>query len=55
MENNKNDYKIGVFTGIGSAVTWGIDTVLVALILAMSPFSSEGAGTCGTNHSSMFS
>jgi drug/metabolite transporter (DMT)-like permease len=43
MENNKNDYKIGVFTGIGSAVTWGIDTVLVALILAMSPFSSEGA------------
>jgi drug/metabolite transporter (DMT)-like permease len=43
MESNKNDYKIGVLTGIGSAVTWGIDTVLVALILAMSPFSSEGA------------
>jgi drug/metabolite transporter (DMT)-like permease len=43
MESNKNDYKVGVLTGIGSAVTWGIDTVLVGLILAMSPFSSEGA------------
>jgi drug/metabolite transporter (DMT)-like permease len=43
MENSKKDYKVGVLTGIGSAVTWGIDTVLVALILAMSPFSSEGA------------
>lgn len=43
MESNKKDYKIGVLTGLGSAVTWGIDTVLVALVLAMSPFSSEGA------------
>ena len=43
MENSKKDYKVGVLTGIGSAVTWGIDTVLVALVLAMSPFSSEGA------------
>lgn len=43
MEINKNDYKVGVLTGIGSAVTWGIDTVLVGLVLAMSPFSSEGA------------
>lgn len=43
MESSKNDYKIGVLTGIGSAVTWGIDTVLMAIVLAMSPFSSEGA------------
>jgi len=43
MENSKNNYRVGVLAGIGSAVTWGIDTVLVALVLAMSPFSSEGA------------
>ncbi|WP_297424144.1 DMT family transporter [Clostridium sp.] len=43
MENKKSDYRVGVLTGIGSAVTWGIDTVLVGLVLAMSPFSSEGA------------
>jgi drug/metabolite transporter (DMT)-like permease len=43
MENNKKNYKIGVLTGVGSAITWGIDTVLMAIVLAMSPFSSEGA------------
>ncbi|NOV55485.1 drug/metabolite transporter (DMT)-like permease [Clostridium saccharobutylicum] len=42
MEGNRNNYKIGVLTGLGSAITWGIDTVLMAIILAMSPFSSEG-------------
>jgi drug/metabolite transporter (DMT)-like permease len=35
MENNKNDYKVGIFAGIGSAVTWGIDTVLMVIVLAM--------------------
>ncbi|AQS11894.1 EamA-like transporter family protein [Clostridium saccharobutylicum] len=42
MEGNRSNYKIGVLTGLGSAITWGIDTVLMAIILAMSPFSSEG-------------
>lgn len=43
MESNKNDYKIGVLTGIGSAVTWGIDTVLMVIVLAMAPFLPENA------------
>ncbi len=43
MESNRNDYKVGVFAGIGSAVTWGIDTVLMVIVLAMSPFLPEGA------------
>ena len=43
MENNKSDYKVGVFAGIGSAVTWGIDTVLMVIVLAMNPFLPEGA------------
>lgn len=42
MENNKN-YKVGVFSGITSAITWGLDTVLMAIVLAMSPFLPEGA------------
>ena len=29
--------------GIGSAVTWGIDTVLMVIVLAMNPFLPEGA------------
>lgn len=43
MENNKNTYKLGVFSGVVSAVTWGLDTVLMAMVLAMSPFLPEGA------------
>lgn len=43
MEINKNNYKIGIFTGIGSAVTWGIDTVLMAIVLTMVPFTSDNA------------
>ncbi len=43
MENNKSDYKVGVLTGIGSAITWGIDTVLMVIVLAMSPFLPENA------------
>jgi drug/metabolite transporter (DMT)-like permease len=43
MESNRNDYKVGIFAGIGSAVTWGIDTVLMVIVLAMSPFLPEGA------------
>lgn len=43
MEINKGNYKIGVASGITSAITWGLDTVLMAIILAMSPFLPEGA------------
>lgn len=43
MEINKKDHKIGVLTGIGSAITWGIDTALMGIVLAMSPFASENA------------
>lgn len=41
MESNKKNYKMGVLTGIGSAVTWGIDTVLMAIVLAMNPFTGS--------------
>jgi drug/metabolite transporter (DMT)-like permease len=40
---NKNNYKAGVFSGITSAATWGLDTVLIAIVLGMSPFLPEGA------------
>lgn len=43
MESNKNNYKIGVLAGIGSAVTWGIDTVLMVIVLAMTPFLPDNA------------
>jgi drug/metabolite transporter (DMT)-like permease len=43
MENNKNDYRLGVLAGIGSAITWGIDTVLMVIVLAMNPFLPENA------------
>jgi drug/metabolite transporter (DMT)-like permease len=35
MENNKGNYKVGVMSGITSAVTWGLDTVLMGIILTM--------------------
>lgn len=34
----KNNYKIGVVSGITSALTWGLYTVLMGIVLAMSPF-----------------
>lgn len=40
---DKNNYKYGVFSGITSAITWGLDTVLMAIILGMSPFLPERA------------
>ena len=42
MENNKN-YKVGLFAGISSAIIWGLDTVVMAIVLTMSPFLPEGA------------
>ena len=41
--NNKSNYKIGVMSGITSAIMWGLDTVLMGIVLAMSPFLPEGA------------
>ena len=43
MENNKGNYKVGVMSGITSAITWGLDTVLMAIVLGMSPFVPDGA------------
>lgn len=43
MESNKGNYKVGVISGVTSAVTWGLDTVLIAIVLGMSPFLPEGA------------
>ncbi|MFT8351244.1 DMT family transporter [Clostridium saccharoperbutylacetonicum] len=43
MESNKGNYKAGVASGVVSAITWGLDTVLIAIVLAMSPFLPEGA------------
>lgn len=43
MEGNKNNYKLGVMSGMISAITWGLDTVLMGIVLAMSPFLPEGA------------
>ena len=35
MENNKGNYKVGVMSGMTSAITWGLDTVLMAIVLVM--------------------
>lgn len=43
MENSRSKYRIGVLAGIGSAVTWGIDTVLMVIVLAMAPFLPDNA------------
>jgi drug/metabolite transporter (DMT)-like permease len=43
MKSNKNNYRMGVFSGVCSAFTWGLDTVLMAIVLSMSPFLPEGA------------
>lgn len=40
---NKSNYKIGVMSGISSAVCWGLDTVLMGIVLGMAPFLPEGA------------
>lgn len=39
----KNNYKIGIFSGITSAIMWGLDTVLMGIVLAMSPFLDGNA------------
>lgn len=43
MFNSKSNYKVGVMSGVISAATWGLDTVLMALILSKTPFLSEEA------------
>jgi len=43
MGNNKGNYKVGVMSGITSAITWGLDTVLMAIILGMTPFLPDSA------------
>ena len=43
MLNSKNNYKMGVMSGITSAATWGLDTVLMSLVLAMTPFLPDEA------------
>lgn len=40
--NNKN-YKNGIVSGICSAATWGLDTVLMAIVLGMAPFLPDNA------------
>lgn len=35
MENNKGNYRVGVMSGLTSAITWGLDTVLMAIVLTM--------------------
>ena len=40
---NKNNYKIGLISGISSAVCWGLDTVLMGIVLAMAPFLPKEA------------
>lgn len=40
---NKNNYKIGVMSGISSAVCWGLDTVLMGIVLGMAPFLPKEA------------
>ena len=39
----KNNYKAGIFSGITSAITWGLDTVLIAIVLGMNPFLPDRA------------
>lgn len=36
-----NKYCIGYTTGIGSGMTWGLDTVIIGLIIAMPPFTTH--------------
>ena len=43
MSNSKNNYKMGVISGVMSAATWGLDTVLMSLVLAMAPFLPDEA------------
>lgn len=43
MLNSKNNYKIGVMSGITSAATWGLDTVLMAVVLGLAPFLPDEA------------
>lgn len=43
MLNSKSNYKIGVMSGVISAATWGLDTVLMSLVLAMTPFLPKEA------------
>jgi len=43
MEINKSNYKVGVLSGVTSAVTWGLDSVLMAIVLGMSPFLPDEA------------
>ena len=38
-----NNYKIGVMSGISSAICWGLDTVLMGIVLAMTPFLPKEA------------
>ena len=38
-----NNYKIGLLSGITSAITWGLDTVLMGIVLAMAPFLDDSA------------
>lgn len=38
-----NNYKIGVMSGISSAICWGLDTVLMGIVLAMAPFLPDEA------------
>lgn len=40
---SKNNYKIGVISGISSAVCWGLDTVLMGIVLGMAPFLPKEA------------
>lgn len=40
---NKSNYKIGAMNGVSSAIMWGADTVLMGVILAMTPFLSDKA------------
>jgi drug/metabolite transporter (DMT)-like permease len=35
MENNKGNYRVGVMSGMTSAITWGLDTVLMGIVLLM--------------------
>lgn len=43
MQISKRYYRLGVVSGITSAITWGLDTVLMGIVLAMNPFLPEGA------------
>lgn len=40
---NKNNYKIGMMSGVSSAIMWGADTVLMGIVLGMTPFLPDNA------------